>query len=224
VTVMIRLLVVHEARVFCKVITAALGQEIDIQVVGSATTQEAAIRQIHLCDLVLVCVTLPENGALSLIKEIRKAEADVKVLVMGLPKSEAAILQYIEAGTDGYVLQDDSMHELLKNIRAIHRGEALASPQVVAALMTRVAKLAELQAEQGPDAARLSDLTPREREVLALLGQGLSNQEISDHLTIELGTVKNHVHNVLQKLDVNNRWEASSYADLLDDLETPAPL
>jgi DNA-binding NarL/FixJ family response regulator len=59
--------------------------------------------------------------------------------------------------------------------------------------------------------------------VLALLGQGLSNQEISDHLAIELGTVKNHVHNLLQKLDVNNRWEASAYADLLDDEETQRP-
>jgi DNA-binding NarL/FixJ family response regulator len=221
---MIRLLVVHEARVFCKVITAALAQESDIQVVGSATTQEAAIGQCHLCDVMLVCVTLPENGALSLIKEIRESETSVKILVMGLPESEAAILQYVEAGADGYVLQDDSMPELLKNIRAVYRGEALASPQVIAALITRVAKLARLHAEQGPDATRLADLTPREREVLLLLGQGLSNQEIADHLTIELGTVKNHVHNVLQKLDVNNRWEASDYASLLDHTETPALL
>ncbi|MFO7540029.1 MAG: response regulator transcription factor [Chloroflexota bacterium] len=217
---MIRLLVVHEARVFCKVITAALGQEADIQVVGSATTQETAINQLHLCDVVLVCVAFPENGTLSLVKEIRQSEAAVKVLVMGLPKSEAAILQYIEAGADGYVLQDDSMHELLKNIRAINQGEAVVSPHIVAALITRVADLAKLHAEQGPDAARLSDLTPRECEVLALLGQGLSNQEISDHLTIELGTVKNHVHNILQKLDVNNRWEASAYANLLDVKES----
>jgi two-component system, NarL family, nitrate/nitrite response regulator NarL len=205
VTDMIRLLVVHEARVLCKIISAALSQEVDMQVVGSATTPDRVISQIPLCDMVLLCVTLPENGTLSLIREIRKSGAAVKVLVMGLPKSETAILPYIEAGADGYVLQDDSMHELLRNIRAINQGEALASPQIVAALITRVAKLAELQAQQGPDAARLSDLTSREREVLALLGQGLSNQEISDHLAIELGTVKNHVHNLLQKLDVNNR-------------------
>jgi len=214
---MIRLLVVHEARVFCKVITAALRQESDIQVVGSATTESDALRQIALCDMALICATLPDEGALSLIRSLRKSDAEVKVLVMGLPQSQEAILQYIEAGADGYILQDDSMRELLKNIRSVHRGEALASPQVIAALMARVARLAELQAEFGPDVDKLAALTPREREVLALLGEGYSNQEISEQLTIELGTVKNHVHNVLQKLGINNRWEATSYAVLLDN-------
>jgi two-component system, NarL family, nitrate/nitrite response regulator NarL len=213
---MVRLLVVHEARIFCKVITAALRQEADIQVIGSATTEDEAIDQIHLCDMILICATLPDNGALSLARNIRKSNAAVKILVMGLPKSEETILQHIEAGADGYILQDDSMHELLKNIRALQQGEALASPQVVAALMARVANLAELQTQFGPDAARLTALTPREREVLALLGQGFSNQEIAERLTIELGTVKNHVHSVLQKLGVNNRWEAIPYANLVD--------
>jgi len=214
---MIRLLVVHEARVFCKVITAALRQESDIQVVGSATTENETLRQLALCDMALICATLPDDGALSLIRGIRKSDTEVKVLVMGLPQSQEAILQYIEAGADGYILQDDSMRELLKNIRSVHRGEALASPQVIAALMARVARLAELQAEFGPDVDKLTALTPREREVLALLGEGYSNQEISEQLTIELGTVKNHVHNVLQKLGINNRWEATSYAVLLDN-------
>mgnify|MGYP001422110189 CR=1 FL=1 len=214
---MIRLLIVHEARVFCKVITAALRQESDIQVVGSATTENETLRQLALCDMALICATLPDDGALSLIRGIRKSDTEVKVLVMGLPQSQEAILQYIEAGADGYILQDDSMRELLKNIRSVHRGEALASPQVIAALMARVARLAELQAEFGPDVDKLTALTPREREVLALLGEGYSNQEISEQLTIELGTVKNHVHNVLQKLGINNRWEATSYAVLLDN-------
>lgn len=213
---MIRLLVVHETRVLCKVIMAALRQESDIQTVGSATTEDEAVSQAGMCDMILVCATLPDGGALSLTRNIRKSGTAVKVLVMGLPESEEAILQYIEAGADGYVLQDDSMHELLKNIRAIHRGEALVSPQMVAALMTRLANLAELQAERDLDASRLAALTPREREVLRLLGQGFSNQEISDNLTIEMGTVKNHVHNILQKLGLNNRWEATPYAELLD--------
>jgi two-component system, NarL family, nitrate/nitrite response regulator NarL len=212
---MVQLLVVHEARIFCRVITAALRQESDIRVVGSATTAEEVMSQIHLCNTVLICATLPDNGALSLTKNIRQTNPAVKILIMGLPRSEEAILQHIEAGADGYVLQDDSMHELLRNIQAIQRGEALASPQVVAALMARLASLAELQSTSGPDATRLEALTPREREVLALLGQGYSNQDVSDKLTIELGTVKNHVHNILQKLGVNNRWEAIAYAELL---------
>ena len=214
---MIRLLVFHEVHVFGRVIMAALSQESDIHVVGWAATEDKVLGQIHRCDVILVCVVVPDDGALVLVRAIRKTGATVKILVMGLPKSEEAILTYVEAGADGYVLQDDTMDDLLKNIYALHRGEALASPQVIATLMARVNRLAELHAELGlnPDVGKLTDLTPREREVLAFIGEGLSNQEISDRLIIELGTVKNHVHNVLQKLGVNNRWEATAYSKLL---------
>lgn len=222
---MIRLLVVHEVRVFGKVIAAALEQEPDFQVVGTATAEAAMLEKANACDVVLLCSSRPDGDVIALTRVLRKAEVRAKVLVMGLPQSEEVILQCIEAGVDGYVLQDDSMEELLKNIRAVYRGEALASPNVVAALMARVAHLAELHANMGlnPDAAKLDDLTPREREVLALIGDGASNQEISDHLTIELGTVKNHVHSVLQKLGVNNRWEATAYATLLNGTAVAPP-
>lgn len=222
---MIRLLVVHEARVFGKVIAAALRQEPDIQIVGTATTDAIALEKAGTCDVVLVCSSRPDDGMMALTKTLRKAEVTAKVLVMGLPHSEEVILQCVEAGADGYVLQDDSMEELLKNIRAVYQGEALASPTVIAALMSRVAKLAELHTEMGlnPDATKLAELTPREREVLVLIGEGASNQEISEQLTIELGTVKNHVHSVLQKLGVNNRWEATAYAALLNDTAVSSP-
>ncbi len=224
---MIRLLVVHEVRVFGKVIAAALRHEPDIQVVGTATTEAVALEKARDCDVVLACSSSsqPDNGVLALTRSLRKAEVAARILVMGLPQSEEAIMQCIEAGADGYVLQDDSMDDLLKNIHAAFRGEALASPTVIAALMSRVAHLTELHAGLGlnPDATKLTELTPREREVLALIGEGASNQEISEQLTIELGTVKNHVHSVLQKLGVNNRWEATAFAALLNDTAVSSP-
>ncbi len=222
---MIRLLVVHEVRVFCKVIAAAMGQEPDIQVVGTATTEAAALEKAGTCDVILLCSSRPDDGVIALTKSLRKAAVCAKLLVMGLPQSEEVILQCVEAGADGYVLQDDSMEELLKNLHAVYRGEALASPTVTAALMARVAHLAELHEQLGlsPDTTKLADLTPREREVLALIGEGASNQEISEQLTIELGTVKNHVHSMLQKLGVNNRWEATAYSALLNDTAVNSP-
>lgn len=214
---MIQLLVVHEALVFCKVISAALRQESDIEVVGIATTEEETLERVSRGNMVLICLARLDDSAVPLIKAIKKAEPTAKILVMGLPKSEEPILRHFEAGADGYVLQEDSMLELLKNLRSLHRGEALASPQIVAALINRLANLAELHRGLGfntnPD--KLKSLTPREQEVLLLISEGLSNQEISERLTIELGTVKNHVHNVLQKLEVNNRWEATAYTELL---------
>ena len=216
---MIQLLVVHEALVFCKVISAALRQESDINVVATATNEREAVELVSRCNIVLVCLARLDQSATSLIKAVKNEMPTVKVLVMGLPKSEETILRHFEAGADGYVLQDDSMTELLKNLRSLSRGEALASPQIIAALITRLANLAELHEElaKNINPEKVSSLTPREREVLLLIGQGLSNQEISDKLTIELGTVKNHVHNVLQKLEVNNRWEATAYVEFFKD-------
>ncbi len=98
----------------------------------------------------------------------------------------------------------------MHHIRAAHAGKARVSPDIAAALMSRVAELAQLvsQASISPEAG---ELTPREMEVLKLIGQGLTNQEIAEHLVIELGTVKNHVHNILNKLGVSSRRDAVGY-------------
>jgi DNA-binding NarL/FixJ family response regulator len=127
-------------------------------------------------------------------------------VAIGLPDSEETILQYVEAGIDGYVLRDDSVDELLQKIRAAHKGEAAISSQIAAALMQRVAELKE-QCDDEADPESLQTLTPRETEVLDLLQKQLSNQEIADRLVIEVGTVKNHVHSVLKKLNLNSRYD-----------------
>jgi DNA-binding NarL/FixJ family response regulator len=125
-------------------------------------------------------------------------------------------MQYVEAGASGYVLKDDTVAERLRHIRAAHAGKARVSPEIAAALMSRVAELAQLVKESSIN-ADLGDLTPRELEVLTLFGQDLTNQEIAERLVIELGTVKNHVHSILQKLNVASRHEAIGYLVLVED-------
>jgi DNA-binding NarL/FixJ family response regulator len=142
---------------------------------------------------------MPNEAALPVICSLIKADSSVRVVVVGVAESEEAILP---------VLKDDSIDELLQKIRAIHRGEAPVSPQIAAALMERVAELRELCDELvGPE--NPGALTPREREVLELLKQKFSNQEIADRLVIELGTVKNHVHNILKKLNLSSRRDVA---------------
>jgi two-component system nitrate/nitrite response regulator NarL len=119
--------------------------------------------------------------------------------------------RYVEAGANGYVLKDNSVDELLTRIRVAYREKALVSPKIVAALMSRVTEWAQLFADIEAGISESADLTPREREILELIGQGLTNQEIADSLFIEVGTVKNHVHNILQKLDVSSRQDAAAY-------------
>lgn len=212
----IRVLAVNEIRLMCNVISAMLEEEPDIEVVGTATTSEEALAQISECDVVLVNTGLPDNGALKLTRAVVEKAPSVRVLVMGLAESETEILQYVETGAAGYVLKDDSVDELLRHIRATHSDEALVSPEIAAALMSRVSELAQsYPGTAGVD--ETAELTPREHEVLQLIGQGLSNQEIADRLIIEVGTVKNHVHNILQKLNVNSRQDAAAYLAVIEE-------
>ncbi len=210
----IRVLVVHGVRLMGNVIAAALKKEPDMEVVGTATGLAEALAQVSHCELVLMRSSLPDNGALELTRAVVRANPSVKVVAVGLAESETDILPYIEAGAVGYVLMEDSVEGLLKTIRAVHSGEAHLSPEIAIALIARVAELAELSQAEGavlrPPAEAPPELTPREREVLGLIAEGLNNAEISERLAIELGTAKNHVHSILKKLNVGSREEAAA--------------
>lgn len=221
---MIRLLLVDKIRLVCEVIGSALEGEPDIQVVGMATTEEDALQEMQetACDIALVNTTLPDNGALSLVGAVREHDLDVKVLIMGVPDAEAVIMTYINAGAFGYILREDSPQELLVNIRAAYNDKALVTPTVAAKLISRIAELNDKLTEVGVDPTDYQELTPRERETLALIGEGLTNQEIADKLVIELGTVKNHVHSILDKLNVNSRKDAALYLSMLEETDTDA--
>ena len=203
---MIRVFIIDEVPLISGVMATILQEESDIKVVGCATNLDEAVSLLQNGDVALVSTTMPDNSALNLIQSLAKVKSSIKVVAIGLPDSEETILQYVEAGIDGYVLRDDSVDELVQKIRAAHKGEAAISSQVAAALMQRVAELKE-QCDDEPDPESLQTLTPRETEVLDLLQEQLSNQEIADRLVIELGTVKNHVHSILKKLNLNSRYD-----------------
>jgi DNA-binding NarL/FixJ family response regulator len=213
---MIGVLIVNRSRLICDVVAAVLRDEPDIRVVGSATSVGEALDLLRRskCDLVLASTNLSNEGTLEFIRAA-KAASPARVLVMGLVEAEEVILRYVEAGADGYVLREDSVDGLLKNIRAVHDGEALASPEITAALFSRIAELAESHPKI--DVGEFAELTPREKEVLDLVGEGFSNREIANRLFIEVGTVKNHVHNILHKLDVGSRDEAAAYWDAIQE-------
>ena len=214
---MIRLLIVHQAHLICSLIASVLSEEADIHIVGYATNVAEALNQLERssCNMILVAATLGDGGALELTKAVAEERPSVKVLVIGLPESENMILQYVAAGASGYVLQDVPVEKLLDNVRAVYDDRAIISPSVAAALMNRITELAQISAQTQVDPEALEELTPREREVLDLIGQEATNQQIADQLFIEVGTVKNHVHSILKKLDVSSREEAASYLPYL---------
>lgn len=219
---MIRVIVVHQAKLIANIIASVLSEEPDIHVVSTAVSPEEALGKLERsnCNMILASATIPNNGALTLTEDVAASHPGTKVLIIGVSKSESVILQYVAAGAAGYVLQNVPVEQLLENVRAAYQDEALVSPTVAAALMNRVAELAQISSQYNLDPQAIADLTPRERDVLNLIGEGLTNQEIAKRLVIEVGTVKNHVHNILKKLDVSSREEAASYLPLLDE-DTP---
>jgi DNA-binding NarL/FixJ family response regulator len=214
---MIRVLVVHQTRLISSIIASVLEEEEDIHVIGQATDVESALRQLdeEPCEIALVAATLPDNGALSITEAITQKGVTTKVLVIGLPNSKNAILQYVAAGAAGYVLQEVSTERLLDHIRAAYDGKAIIAPDIAAAMMSHIKELAQISTQTDIDPSAYAELTPREQEVLELIGEDCSNQEIADRLFIEVGTVKNHVHNILKKLDVSSRHEAAAFLPLI---------
>jgi two-component system NarL family response regulator len=212
---MIRVLLVSEMGLVCNVIASVLEDEPDIAVVGRATSAEEALAQLDEADVALVSTRLPDDSALTLTESVVERDPATKIVVLGLRESEQTILQYVEAGADGYVLRDNSVDKLLENIRAADDEEALISPDVAYALMSRVTELAQLFSDVEAGIDQPVDLTPREREVLDLIAEGLTNKEIAERLYIEVGTVKNHVHSILQKLDVSSREDAAAYLAII---------
>lgn len=207
---MIQLLIVDPTRLMCTLVATALQNEADMQVVDMTQDVATALAKAGNCDIILVSAHLPD-GAFELTRQL-KAQGK-KVVITGLVESQPLIVSYLEAGAAGYTLRDSSAEELIDTIRAVHRDEALVSPVVGMALVERMKDLLVLARNVEPEpmpATELNDkLSEREIAVLALMADRLSNQQIAEALIIELGTVKNHVHSILKKLNVSSRTQAA---------------
>jgi two-component system NarL family response regulator len=209
----IRLLVVNEIRLMGSVIVSALEDEADIKVVACVETYNDALLILRETDVdvALVSTRLPDHGGLRLTSAISEVSPATKVLALGLTEEKNRVLRYVEAGASGYILQDDSLEDLVEIVRATQQGKVFVSPQIAAAMMERLSDLAQMFTGLESNMTDTTSLTAREMEVLELISKGFTNQQIAQHLVIEVGTVKNHVHNILDKLNVSSRSEAAAY-------------
>lgn len=209
----INLLLVNETRLMGNIIAAALEGEPDIHVLACVTNIDDAMQVVREkdVDVALVSTRLPDQGALKLTNAITEFTPSTKVLALGLTEERQHVLRYVEAGATGYILKDASLEGLIETIRAAREGKVFVSPKIAAAIMERLSNLARLFSDVESSVTDTTQLTSRELEVLKLIGEGQTNQQIAEHLVIEVGTVKNHVHNILDKLHVSSRGEAAAY-------------
>lgn len=209
---MIRVLVLDRDRATCESIAAGLAASEDVESAGTALSVDEVLavlgRPGKRVDVVVASATLRNDGALELARRFRGEDDAPSLVVTGLEATDAAIVQYLEAGVAAYLTDELSLSGLLLILRLLDRGEVLVAPPTAHLLIRRLHDLASLLEGSGMDVSALSELTPREEEVLDLLGKGFTNKEIADELYIGVGTVKSHVHSILKKLNVRDREEA----------------
>lgn len=219
----IRLLVVDDHPVVRQGLRTFLETRNDFEVVGEAGDGETAVAEASRLrpDVILMDLVMPGVDGLAAIDRIRAAEPSARILVLTSFASADQVLPALRAGAAGYLLKDAAPAEVEAAIRAVHRGEGLLDPAVTATVLAEVARAggdggagsarAAVPAP-APSDAGFATLTPREREVLGLLGRGMTNAAIARELVVAEKTVKTHVSSILAKLRLADRTQAALYA------------
>jgi DNA-binding NarL/FixJ family response regulator len=208
----IRIVILQPSRLVRECLVFFLAQQKAISVVCAAPRFDRIDGQLTplQSNLFLVDFGGPSRSGLEDAEQILAVSSEFRILMTGVPDSEADVLACIERGAAGYLLQDASIENLIDNIRALEVGETLCSPRIASLAFSRISSLARQTAE--PQHRNIAGLTRRESEIISLIEDGLSNKEIAINLHIEVHTVKNHVHNILEKLHLHKRREAALYA------------
>jgi DNA-binding NarL/FixJ family response regulator len=205
----IRVLVADDHRLFRDGLRALLNSAPDLEVVGEAGDGEEVVAQAAVLqpDVILMDLQLPGINGVEATRRILHSQPRVNVLVLTMFEDTDTVLAAMRAGARGYILKDTDEEALLRSVRAVASGEALFGPGVAERLMRYLA-----EATPSAERAAFPELTDREREVLWLLAQGLSNQEVAGRMGISLKTARNHVSNILARLQVADRTEAVARA------------
>jgi DNA-binding NarL/FixJ family response regulator len=205
----IRVFIADDNRLLREGLVSMLTEQEDMTVIGAAESGNKALEQIKDLqpDVALVDISMPDKDGLEVTRALYNDLPSVKVIILGMPDLTDEIMTCIEAGATGYILKESSFDYLVESIRSVFRGESFCSPRMAASLFSRIAELA---GERIPESS--VKLTSREVEIINKIADGLPNKEIAKQLFIEEQTVKNHVHNILDKLQLHNRLEAVQYA------------
>lgn len=209
---MIRLLLVDDQNLICQGLQAVLSQEPDLEVVGTAENGQVALDLVATLqpDVVLMDIRMPVMTGIEATRLIGEQFPDTKVLVLSTSDEDRDIAQSMRAGAKGYLLKDMPAPELAEAIRLVHRGYSQMAPGLMERLLTSVPDADDVEAQPTPE--ELTQLPPRERDVLRLIGQGATNREIATELHLAEGTVKTYVTHLLNRLSLKNRSQLAIYA------------
>lgn len=193
-------------------VKAILGTEPSIQVVAEGANGHEAVELVrsHRPDVVLIDIRMPGLDGLAAAAEIRKVRPETAVVMLTTFGEDAYVARALSSGANGFLLKASDPRELIAAVRAVADGAAYLSPTVARQVINQLSGTAYARGEEAR--AQIGQLTDREREVLALVGQGLSNAEIARRLHLVEGTVKSYVSTILTRLDAKNRVQAAILA------------
>ena len=218
----ITLLVVDDQTIVRKGIRALLEQVDDIKVIGEAADGEEAVAQVKSLnpDVILMDLMMPKMDGITAIREIQAGKVSRRIIALTSFVTEDKVFPAIKAGAMGYLLKDSEPEELITAIRKVNRGEPSLHPTVAKMVLQEISQPAKQPLTPDP-------LTEREVDIVRLVAQGLSNRQIAEQLVIGEATVRTHVGNVLNKLHLANRVQATLYAlreglTSLDEMDNPS--
>ncbi|HYW79141.1 MAG TPA: response regulator transcription factor [Thermoguttaceae bacterium] len=209
--------IVHRNRLFRECLVSVLAEDhrFDIQAVDHSDARELELLEESGIDVVLIDLNLPDQAAVELTGRLRRQAKQSKLLLLAYASSQSCLIECIAAGAHGCILETSSLSELEEAMEKVLSGETFCSQEIVQTMFDRLAQTG------GPSSWRPSswrrpaesvNLTPRELEVVHLISERLSNKQIAKRLSISIYTVKNHVHNIVEKLQVEDRHEAVEFA------------
>ena len=199
-----------DQELFRRGLTMLLGVEDDIEVVGEAGDGVAAteLAATAVPDIILMDVRMPKRSGIEACVAIKEVAPTARIIMLTVSDEEADLYDAVKNGASGYLLKDSSIDEVAQAIRVVADGQSLISPSMAIKLLDEFKQMSRSDRQQVPSPR----LTDRELEVLKLVAQGLNNREIAKRLFISENTVKNHVRNILEKLQLHSRMEAVMYA------------
>lgn len=203
----IRVLIADDHAVVREGLRTLIGTEPGMEVVGEAAdgVEAVSMARAHQPDVILLDMVMPHKDGLQAIREIKDGNPEARILVLTSFSDDDKVFPAIQSGALGYLLKNASPRALLSAIRDVYRGEPSMSPAIASKLMWELQRKSDLPPTEQP-------LTERELDVLRLVAQGLTNQEIGAALFIGEGTVRTHVSSILSKLHLANRTQAALYA------------
>ncbi len=200
--------IVNDHQLMTEALVNLLGSRPETMVIGWATDFDslADMSGLAMVDVALLNASLESADPARAIEAIKQEFPQAKVIIIGVAPDDESVLRFIEAGASGYVFKESSFNEMFDIIKIVQNGEFPCSPHMAARAFARIAELA--RERNGSEARQQTLLTRRETDILHLIAAGLGNKEIAQHLSISISTVKHHVHNIFDKLQVSHRREA----------------